>query len=127
MTIDLERVRKIAQKVSEKYNLTVPVDLSVLIAAKCEYVEHKTLPVAIEAYTELDRNPPCINILSKIYVRRKRFTIAHELGHIFIPWHNGVDTLRANDDGNSLLDRNEMEANAFASELLLPEKWMKKA
>jgi len=127
MTVGLERVRKIAQKVSKKYNLTVPVDLNALIASKCEYVEHETFPGAIEAFTELDRNPPRINISSKIYAQRKCFTIAHELGHVFIPWHNGVDALRAKDnEEDSLLDRNELEADTFASELLLPEKLMKK-
>ena len=59
--------------------------------------------------------------------RRQRFTIAHELGHWFL--HPGrpytVDsTIRVNrrDDLSSLAtDREEIEANAFAASILMPE------
>jgi len=126
MKIDAKLICKIAQRVSAKYNLSVPVNFDSVISDKCEYVECESLPGAVDGYTELGCNPPRINILSTAFEQRKRFTIAHELGHIFIPWHNGVDTLKNEENSkDSLLDRNEEEADAFASEILLPEKWMK--
>lgn len=55
---------------------------------------------------------------------RRRFSIAHELGHFHIPWHTDVsgycqesDLLAS--DGSSALK--EWEANDFATELLMPE------
>lgn len=61
---------------------------------------------------------------------RYRFTFAHELGHLFIPWHHSallrgrpfVDTdiaeHRAADDW-------EREANEFAAELLVPKQLLR--
>lgn len=63
-----------------------------------------------------------INIAIREFTR-KRFTIAHEIGHYVIPSHrrlentctnNMVETWREN------LNRPELEANEFAVELLLP-------
>jgi Zn-dependent peptidase ImmA (M78 family) len=61
---------------------------------------------------------------------RRRFTEAHELGHIIIPWHKGtiVDHLDpshpvARDDYWTFED----EANQFAAELLMPSAWMQAA
>jgi hypothetical protein len=58
--------------------------------------------------------------------RRVRFTLAHELGHILLPWHSGliVDKLDGpNDPWHSDYWRLEREANRFASELLVPGEW----
>jgi Zn-dependent peptidase ImmA (M78 family) len=57
---------------------------------------------------------------------RRRFTIAHELGHCLL--HKGMETyldrsvrLNFRDERSALaVDRNEIEANAFAAELLMP-------
>lgn len=57
--------------------------------------------------------------------QRQRFTLAHELGHVIIPWHIGsiideVDDLDSTDVNYSL----EFEANNFASEILMPREWV---
>ena len=63
---------------------------------------------------------------------RQRFTIAHELGHLLL---HDVDELhvdrgfmvRLRSDISSLgLDENEMEANRFAAELLMPTRFLKR-
>jgi len=57
-------------------------------------------------------------------IARRRFTIAHELGHVLLLAHDDLHV-----DGNLILrnatssqgiDRREIEANAFAAELLMP-------
>jgi len=58
---------------------------------------------------------------------RVRFTLAHELGHLLIPWHVGsiVDRTameRAEEDYDYWFL--EAEANRFASELLMPSAWV---
>jgi hypothetical protein len=53
---------------------------------------------------------------------RKLFTIAHELGHLFLPGHDdaGVCTSDAIENWSGDLRAKEREANAFAAELLMP-------
>jgi Zn-dependent peptidase ImmA (M78 family) len=55
---------------------------------------------------------------------RQRFTIAHELGHLRLhPDELFVDGVLKRDDESSLAIRSqEIEANAFAAELLMPRK-----
>lgn len=57
---------------------------------------------------------------------KKRFTVAHELGHFYIPGHITRETnyFKCNDkDLNTFgrKDNRESEANEFAAELLMPE------
>lgn len=63
-----------------------------------------------------------ITIKESLNVNRKKFTIAHELGHFYIPWHSelmfGCD-IKEMDFKNDYVPR-EKEANMFAAELLMP-------
>jgi len=58
---------------------------------------------------------------------RRRFTIGHELGHFLIPTHRGdqyctAADLRQNRGGNAR-DKQEVEANWFSANLLMPRPW----
>lgn len=73
-----------------------------------------------------------IGVNSNESERRQRFTIAHELGHLFL--HNsktvnydkgGVMMFRDN-HSSSGSDIKEIEANRFAAELLMPERSIRK-
>lgn len=57
------------------------------------------------------------------YEPRKRFTIAHELGHHEIPWHDAEQYWSTSKtiEGFYCDDQHEREANQFASEFLFPE------
>ena len=69
---------------------------------------------------------PHIIINETISDTRKRFTLAHELGHVLIPWHTGmiVDEIDVPDGAaNADYSEIEAEANRFAAELLMPTKW----
>lgn len=60
---------------------------------------------------------------------RKRFTIAHEIGHFVIPHHRllaNVCEQRKIESFNPKLGRPELEANEFAAELLLPTALLRK-
>jgi len=57
--------------------------------------------------------------------RRRRFTLAHELGHACLPAHRKSAGLKCLEEDLSEADSNrtmETEANAFAAELLAPRK-----
>lgn len=55
---------------------------------------------------------------------RRRFTIAHELGHVLLLAHDDLHvdrTVKLRDSNSSQgVDRHEVEANQFAAELLMP-------
>ena len=75
-----------------------------------------------------DNGPAVIGVNSAHNINRQRFTIAHECGHLCL--HKGKDvyidrTFRINvshRDGRSAqaIDPEEIEANRFAAELLMP-------
>jgi len=54
-------------------------------------------------------------------VVRKRFSTAHELGHLYIGHLHGNSSLDLNSDSFD-----EMEANAFAAHLLMPPDFLRK-
>jgi hypothetical protein len=59
---------------------------------------------------------------------RTRFTLAHELGHVLLPWHFG-NTFLCETSRAALFDvpaeyNFEPEANRFAAELLVPTSWL---
>lgn len=69
---------------------------------------------------------------SESYVRQ-RFTIAHELGHMFLHRQDPLrydptaDFVFYRDEKSTMgIDPKEIEANAFAAELLMPEEAVKK-
>jgi hypothetical protein len=60
---------------------------------------------------------------------RKRFTIAHEIGHFIIPHHRNLGNIcqeRKIESFDRNLNRPEIEANEFAAELLLPSGTLQK-
>lgn len=61
---------------------------------------------------------------------RRRFTIAHELGHFLMPSHKGNRQCKPGDLNERRSDteyrRQETEANRFAAGILMPRPWFKK-
>lgn len=119
---------KMAKRLHRKYSLSIPVDLDDLTSKFAEVV-YKQIP--IEGVDGVCLNLKHPNKKTKVIVNtstsknRQRFTLAHELGHIIIPWHLGtiVDELNPN-QANFKYWTVESEANRFASELLMPFDWI---
>lgn len=127
----LSLVRQRANNLYKKYNLSVPVDLDVIIRKKHIKILKGENQFGIDGLCRLQKNPPEIVLNSEMtYEPRRRFTIAHELGHICIPWHTGVDLCSLDNpyvkiEGQQMINTQELEANIFASELLMPTDWLK--
>ena len=126
---DFADVRRIAARVAEQYKISPPADVERILQAKCKVIQREPR-FGVEAYTVLSDQPPTVYLAPQSYAPRMRFTIAHELGHIFIPWHNGETTCNLDDptwkdNGIRYFDMQELEANVFASELLIPSKWLR--
>jgi Zn-dependent peptidase ImmA (M78 family) len=90
--------------------------------------ESKDLPAKVSGFIKQIENQVSICVNKFDSLNRKRFTIAHELGHYFLHKDkltdgiiDGVNTL--NRDGT--VDKIENEANDFAANLLMPEQVFK--
>lgn len=121
--------QRVAAKVIAKHGLTFPADVQ-SFASQLADIEFDELPTKCDAVvlTARPKHPKPLIILNKNNPpTRLRFTIAHELGHMFIPWHMGTFACHVN-GRIQLTDRlyasTEAESNRFASELLLPSDWL---
>ena len=127
--MSIEKARKRAQRLIEIRQLQPPVDVESLLKGYAT-VEEIEYPFDVDGICLHDKKTPRVFIKSSTAYYRKRFTYAHELGHILIPSHIG--TIVCNTDisnGSGVPDlysyyKTEQEANAFAAELLMPSKWI---
>ncbi|OGO52535.1 MAG: hypothetical protein A2148_08555 [Chloroflexi bacterium RBG_16_68_14] len=65
-----------------------------------------------------------IEVEQSTHPHRQRFTVAHELGH-YILGHSPVSCVFDDRDISDPRRINEFQANVFASELLMPETWIR--
>lgn len=124
-----DTARKFASSIIETNKLSPPINpIEVIEQYGIEIVECEN-QYGIEAFSKLGVFPQITINTEYTFPARKRFTLAHELGHIIIPWHNGdvkcdTDKPYTMVNGTEMLDTQELEANIFASELLMPHAWL---
>lgn len=109
-----------AQDILTALNLTIPIDVYKI----CEFYDIKINYEDVDAAEAFlivcnGKKNIVINRKKILYKPRERFTIAHEIGHYIIPWHNSLHKcLNIGDfDSTNII---ENEADIFASELLMP-------
>ena len=120
---------RLAQRLIERRGLCPPIDVESILNeyATVQYVE---FPVQIDGLClglKAVGMKPTVLLNKHSHLTRRRFTLAHELGHVLIPWHIGsiideIDVTGFSDDNYYAI---EVEANRFASELLMPSDWVK--
>ncbi len=109
-----------------------PIDIEQAARAHNVVVKYELFDEDLSGVLVKERGQVVIGVNARHAVARQRFTVAHELGHFFLK-HAGevfVDkTLRheatvIRRDGKSSLGvhGDEVEANQFAAELLMPRK-----
>ncbi|MNG99320.1 hypothetical protein D3C79_584860 [compost metagenome] len=119
-------VEKMAARLLNRHNLKPPFNLEAL-ASNYASIEYHEFPFSADGITiGIGGNErPQILINSHSPETRKKFTLAHELGHVIIPWHTGTIISHLNHLGTHLEYRDmESEANQFAAELLIPQSWL---
>lgn len=119
-----------AKRLLEKHSLFPPVDVFNL-ARSYATVELTIIPGDVDGVTlnlkVKDKEPHIIVNQLVESKARQRFTLAHELGHVIIPWHVGtliIDDIDATYGPNDNYWTIEDEANRFAAELLIPTVWV---
>ncbi len=115
---------EIARNLAKDYSLTPPVNVKQLIEKMGIELEITHLE-SMSGFAYQKNGRRVIGVNDADGALRKRFTMAHELGHMFV--HAKHDVTFDRDfvyfrDGNSStgLNTKEVEANAFAAELLMP-------
>lgn len=122
---------KLAERLVRDLNLSPPVDIAD-VASTFADVSFGSLPTksidALLLYPDSRHGKPRIIVNAGLGDRRTRFTIGHELAHVYLPWHIGelihynTNPLSPYDD--SINRRREREADAFAAEVLAPASWV---
>src|SRR3990172_6760784 len=126
--------RNMARKALKDYDLSeVPTDLlKIFTQLGLKYIEMNDAEDIDGAIIEIG-GKPAIAVLNKAKpLPRQRFTLAHELGHIFLAHtrRDIYDPEESRENVRQLTDKlkppKEKEADVFASELLIPYEQLKK-
>lgn len=117
-----------AARLVERLGLNPPIDVEALCKSMAS-VSFKSFPIQIDGICldlKVSGKMPKVWVSRDIPPVRQRFTLAHEIGHIIIPWHRGtivddIESPRSRERGK--YREMESEANRFAAELLMPSAW----
>lgn len=122
-------------------HLSPPIDVRRLLQEHAEVI-FRRMPADLDIDAVAVQRPgsarPTVVLNSIRPQSRQRFTLAHELGHVLLPWHLGetaigCNFIRTDDEGSSggesfvrevTFLSLEHEANTFASHLLVPRDWL---
>ena len=134
----VELIRKIAPPLSLK-NVIVDIEEAVeSIGIDVRYSDMTHLDIeGVSGYVYSNEGKPIIVVNGEDVEKRRRFTIAHELGHVFLHW-DWLPNEKLKDDLVEISFRNgryyskeqlerEEEANKFAAEFLAPRKNVKES
>lgn len=110
----------------------VPINVETICSHYNISIEHKIYPDDTVGQIEFPPNDGSarifINPFENSHINRRRFTIAHELGHFFLHKDSTTDgftdTTRTMSRTTSYWDPVESEANDFAARLLMPEEFI---
>ena len=122
----MTRLDKEVQRLAAKYKLEAPIDVERVAESEGAIIAREHFSGVQSGFALRDGSRWVIGVNTATSRRRQRFTVAHELGHLLL--HDGrqltVDhSVRVNwrDHKSSMAtDREEIEANAFAAQLLMP-------
>src|SRR6478735_3210678 len=123
----LDRETRFARAFIDLHKLTPPVAIDAVLSQFAD-VEYDNLPCSGEAVVvSSPGRRPIVVVSNGLSTNRLRFTLAHELGHIVLPWQIGAAICYPN--GTLLADGavhadGEAQANRFARELLIPRPWL---
>lgn len=123
--VDARPMRRVIRNVMAQHVLSAPVSLDTLARDhQIRIVVTPDLPRRVEGFSLVRSDGPRIVINSRLSRFAQRFTLAHELVHL---WHhrehgvpNGSPTAI---QAHPYYDLLELEANVGAAEILLPYDW----
>lgn len=130
MGVEDEPEVNLARRIIEKYKLIPPIDIEKLVRKYAD-LDYTKFPFegadGVSINLKVSGKRPRVVVNSANSFLRQRFTLAHELGHILIPWHYGTIIDRIDVAAISSASdywQIESEAFGFAAEILVPKDWV---
>ena len=132
---DIDKAVREARKLIRASDISVPpVPVDKIARAQNARIQYVPFDGDLSGMAFIKDGVAVIGVNALHHPNRQRFTIAHELGHIQL--HRALIEAEVHLDQGSLkrdalaaagTDNNEIEANAFAAELLMPQALLKAA
>src|ERR1700733_7197494 len=135
MSARTKHARQQARKLVESHGVkSFPVPVERIAKALGVKVQYSPFDGELSGMAFVKDGVPIVGINSLHHPNRQRFTLAHELAHIQLhrpkletEVHVDKGSLRRDGLAAAGVDPTEIEANAFASELLMPEPMLQAA
>ncbi len=134
MTVRRKHIRGLVEQLLQKHSIeSAWVDVEGIAEAMDIGVQYEPADDELSGFLlrDLERRKVLIGVNQRHGLNRKRFTIAHELGHFFLHEQEGLHVdrrfridLRDSNSSQGESDK-EKEANLFAAELLMPVRFLK--
>jgi len=123
-------VRNRAKQVIAMFNVTgPPVEVNEIARHLGFTVIPFEFPDEVSGVTFIEAGVKSIGVNSKHALTRQRFSVAHEIGH-YLCGHEAYDGDKILVEETARMlnahSHQEMEANEFAAELLMPVNWLRK-
>src|SRR5256714_5134516 len=124
---------EVARQLLERFGEHPPIDIEAIVKAHGIAIRRQELEDSVSGMLVIKDSHTTIGLNENHHPNRQRFTLAHELGHFLL--HRSVSNIFI--DASTILFRDgtssdgsktqEIDANAFAAELLMPEKQVREA
>lgn len=127
----MARAKQTALKILKKYECSIPVDVESIALSEGVLIRKEELEDTVSGMLVIKDNQAVIGVNSTHHPNRQRFTIAHEFGHYLL--HRNLASVFFDESLVFFRDKEastgnkyqEIEANTFAAELLMPESVLK--
>ncbi len=121
-----------AKRTLEGFEDHLPIDVEAIIVAHNIAIRKRPLEETVSGMLVVKKDHATIGVNESHHPNRQRFTLAHELGHFLLHSNSSSVFIDASpiffrdetsSEGSKL---QEIEANAFAAELLMPENTLRR-
>jgi Zn-dependent peptidase ImmA (M78 family) len=127
-----KKIKLIVEMLLKEHGLTsIPIDVDQVASILGAEIRSDKLQDDLSGFAYQKHGTRLIGVNSEEPYFRQRFTIAHELGHLFLHKQKSVNydqgiMLMRDSHSREGTDVKEIEANRFAAELLMPEEQIRK-
>lgn len=126
------KIQRLVEQILDQHHISSPpVDVHLIAKSKGVQIIKGDLG-DVSGILFRERNRTLIGVNATHASTRQRFTVAHEIGHLILHGDESlhVDKVFAiklrNQTSSEAVDRGEIEANAFAAELLMPTEMVRR-